>query len=543
MPQKAKPGEKTLLELITQGEIRTSEDLPTLSESEFVQKWGLPLITGVEMETEDYDPGALDAAFAAIPFVGGSIKTGAKLAKEVAKKVGSAYKKSIRPRVFPKKDALLRFNERHDEFMRQSYEETQNIAEFTQEFRRNNPGLRSEAYPLEEMIGTRAPTEFASIEAAPTAQAISRRTRSTIPSINQTADDVAEQITLEFGMSSNVSWNEAQSIVADIGPEGWARYRSELRSLPIEQRELHLENFLSKYRSTGRLTGQEASTAYKVRKFSSKMPDEIMTIDKGRHGELEYISTTVRKNTSQIKLKWSSPSNKNISADLQFKIQRKTDEAGNAFDEISAIGFYASQSSKRYAGRLMGELLKKIPENTVINESSLTYDSLYLLLRQSIKNNAKIIFHKTNPKFPSSARRKQSSGASRLSPWSIKFNESRELYKETGDPRYIDKAVDEIMDEFRGMINEYAEKSPENVVGRPDLKAIKKPGESYLSFHPTPEDYTTKGQFEYNMISIHKMTAALAGIFGYSNKEEFIKFLSYNPESTEAQIFDNEFSI
>ena len=538
MPQKAKPGEKTLLELITQGEIRTSEDLPTLSESEFVQKWGLPLITGVEMETEDYDPGALDAAFAAIPFVGGSIKTGVKLAKEVGKKLSKVYKGSVRPRVFPQKDALLRFNERHDEFMRQPNATQTNIAEFTQEFRRNNPGLRSEAYPLEELwSGIRTP-----IETAPTAQAISRRTRSTIPSINQTADDVADQITLEFGISSNVSWNEAQSIVADIGPEGWARYRSELISLPIEQRELHLENFLSKYRSSGRLTGQEASTAYKVRKFSSKMPDEIMTIDKGRHGELEYISTTVRKNTSQIKLKWSSPSNKNISADLQFKIKSKTDDAGNAFDEISEINFYASESSKRYAGRLMGELLKKIPENTVINESSLTYDSLYLMLRQAIKNNAKIIFHKTNPKFPSSIRRKQSSGASRLSPWSIKFKESRELYKETGDPRHIDKAVDEIMDEFRGMINEYAEKSPENVVGRPDLKAIKKPGESYLSFHPTPEDYITEGKFEYNMISIHKMTAALAGIFGYSNKEEFMKFLSYNPESTEAQIFDNEFS-
>jgi hypothetical protein len=39
------------------------------------------------------------------------------------------------------------------------------------------------------------------------------------------------------------------------------------------------------------------------------------------------------------------------------------------------------------------------------------------------------------------------------------------------------------------------------------------------------------------------MSAALAGIFGYSNKEEFMKFLSYNPESTEAQVFDNEFSL
>ncbi len=64
MAQKAKPGEKTLLELISQGKVRTSEDFTPLSESEFVQKWALPLITGAELETEDYDHGALDAAFA-----------------------------------------------------------------------------------------------------------------------------------------------------------------------------------------------------------------------------------------------------------------------------------------------------------------------------------------------------------------------------------------------------------------------------------------------------------------------------------------------
>ena len=108
MAQKAKPGEKTLLELISQGKVRTSEDFSQLSESEIVQKWVLPFMTGAEMETEDYDPGALDAAFASLGFVGGSLKTGYKLGKEAVKKIGSAYRRSFRPRVFPQKDELLR---------------------------------------------------------------------------------------------------------------------------------------------------------------------------------------------------------------------------------------------------------------------------------------------------------------------------------------------------------------------------------------------------------------------------------------------------
>ena len=112
MPQKAKPDERTILQALSElagyEDVRTSEDLPTLSESKFMQKWGLPLMTGVEMETEDYDPGAVDAAFAALPFVGGPLKTGFKLAKEGVKRAGRAYRRAVRPRVFPVKDELLR---------------------------------------------------------------------------------------------------------------------------------------------------------------------------------------------------------------------------------------------------------------------------------------------------------------------------------------------------------------------------------------------------------------------------------------------------
>ena len=359
--------------------------------------------------------------------------------------------------------------------------------------------------------------------------------------VGMTTDEVVEEIINEYGISSGVSWNNAQAIISDIGEEGWLRFQNEINSLPMSERNLFFDNFIAKYRQAGQLTGQDAAAAYKVRRFSSKMPDEAMTIDRGRHGTIKYTSRTPRKGNSHIELEWEAPGKSWESSSLKFNIKSKVDEAGNSFEEISNIGFFGHPL---YSGRLLNELLKKIPNNAVINESSLTYDSLYLLLRQAIKKNAKIVFHKRNPKSPlSSMRRKQSSGVSSVSKWSHKFENAQELFQSTGDPKHIDRAVDEIMDEFRGMISQYAKKNPERVVGRPGLEAVKEIGADYLSYGADPSEFAKKGTFEYNFISIHKMSAALAGILGYSNKEEFMKFLSYDPESTEAQIFDNEFSL
>ena len=111
MTQKAKPGERTILQALSEmagyEDIRTSEDLGKLSESEIFSEWVLPAITGASAETDEYQPGALDLAFAA-PIVGGSLKTGFKLAKQVGKKLSKIYKGSVRPKVFPQKDELLR---------------------------------------------------------------------------------------------------------------------------------------------------------------------------------------------------------------------------------------------------------------------------------------------------------------------------------------------------------------------------------------------------------------------------------------------------
>jgi hypothetical protein len=537
MAQKAKPGEKTILQALSElagyEDIRTSEDLGKLSESGIFSEWVLPAVTGASAETEEYQPGALDLAFT-VPVVGGSLKTGFKLAKQVGKKLSKAYKGSVRPKIFPQKDELLRESAELERLRTLNYGEEalgQGRAEAAADFFRDNPNLRFDPSQVEGSFASRTPRQAA------TTVGYARQAATPI----RTADEVAESIVNEYGFSSNVSWNDAQAIVSDIGEEGWVQFQNEINRIPLSERNLYFDNFIAKYRHAGQLTGQDAAVVYKTRRFSSRMPDEVMTVNKGRHGELKYTSTTPRKGTSHIELEWESPGKSWESATLKFNIKSKVDEAGNAFEEISNIGFFGHPL---YSGRLLNELLDKIPNNAVINESSLTYDSLYLLLRQAIKKNAKIVFHKRNPKSPSSSmRRKQSSGVSSESRWSHKFENAQELFLSTGDPKHIDRAVDEIMDEFRGMISQYAKKRPERVVGRPGLEAVKEIGADYLSYGADPSEFAKTGRFEYNFISIHKMSAALAGVFGYSNKEEFMKFLSYDPESTEAQIFDNEFSL
>ena len=95
---------------------------------------------------------------------------------------------------------------------------------------------------------------------------------------------------------------------------------------------------------------------------------------------------------------------------------------------------------------------------------------------------------------------------------------------ETGS--HADEATDSVITELNKMINQYTKKGM--VEGVPDFQS---PSWNHL------------GKISYNAISVHKLGALVAGVFGFKNREAFMEFLSYNPESTEAQIFDNEFSL
>ena len=90
-----------------------------------------------------------------------------------------------------------------------------------------------------------------------------------------------------------------------------------------------------------------------------------------------------------------------------------------------------------------------------------------------------------------------------------------------------DEATDRVIAELDKMIKEYSKKAPGMVEGIPEFK----------------RQASREGYIEYNPISVQKLGVLIAGALGFKNKEAFIDFVSHDPESVEAQVFDNEFSL
>ena len=538
MPQKARPEERTILQALAElagyEDVRTSEDLPTLSESKFMQRWGLPLMTGVEMETEDYDPGAVDAAFAALPFVGGPLKAGFKLAKEGAKRVGSAYRRAVRPRVFPQKDELLREERLQRQWGSVEPEEslgiTERISNQLLDMRQRlglepssgsyQPGTYAQQV-AEEAVPTQQTSLFGDLAPAP--QPVAQAARTSDQSIQHIVSETQGMIRGGVG-GGDLTYNQARAIFQDIGEQGFDEFKEELLSMPQDARELAVDNFMAKYKlGAGALSGQEAAAAYKQARFTSKMPDQVISTKRGS-ANLEVKTYRTSGTTSHISLD-IEPANLSRRwkgrAYINFSIEKVTDSAGKTFDRVSDIHYYAHGSEigakLRYSGLLMHELLKKVPKGTVIDESMLTYDSLYSLIRTAMKTNSKIIFN--NPKL--AKRFSQSSAPSEMTHISHLYNEA----VKTGDDHVIDNAVDKVMVTLGDMIEQARSKGL--VEGLPEFKKGTMGG----------------GDISYNAISVEKLGALVAGAFGFKNREELMKFLSYDPESTESQVFDREFSL
>ena len=91
-----------------------------------------------------------------------------------------------------------------------------------------------------------------------------------------------------------------------------------------------------------------------------------------------------------------------------------------------------------------------------------------------------------------------------------------------------DEATDRVIAELDKMIKDYSKKAPGMVEGIPEFKSRPSRGPGYI---------------QYNPISVHKLGVLIAGALGFKNKEAFIDFVSHDPESVEAQVFDSEFSL
>ena len=240
---------------------------------------------------------------------------------------------------------------------------------------------------------------------------------------------------------------------------------------------------------------------------------------------------------------------------------------------FSGVGNVNKAVQKMHNGRMLSDFISFALKNDwVIMERSMTLDSLYALLHQSIKQKAQIIFDasKRSTQYPSSG--------GGHSVWS-KLSQSA-LVDEKGD--FVEEGVDKILRDIEGMIEnarskslvsgeagfevtselrkdapaqmtrkgkkiiraEIEDKFPELKVdkeGRKKLKELREREIRKIEQESVHHRTTSVGkEIAYNAITIKKFGGFAASALGLDSVEEFQEFLNYNPESMEAQVFDNE---
>jgi len=240
---------------------------------------------------------------------------------------------------------------------------------------------------------------------------------------------------------------------------------------------------------------------------------------------------------------------------------------------FSGVGNVNKVVQKMHNGRMLSDFISFALKNDwVIMERSMTLDSLYALLHQSIKQKAQIIFDasKRGTQYPSSG--------GGHSVWS-KLSQSV-LVDEKGD--FVGEGVDKVLRDLERMIEnarskgrvsgeagfevtselrpaapaqmtregqkiiraEIEAKFPELKVDKEGRKKLKELREIEIkkieqeSIHHRTTDVGK--EIAYNAITIKKFGGFVASALGLDSVEEFQEFLNYNPESMEAQVFDNE---
>ena len=181
--------------------------------------------------------------------------------------------------------------------------------------------------------------------------------------------------------------------------------------------------------------------------------------------------------------------------------------SGKDVQIIENFDFYAGANKGTIqAGRLVKEFMKRLPKGSLIQEDSMTFDSLLLLLRTAVKENAKIMFDsgkivKTNP--------------STKSFFSKYFSD----VWASGSQKNKKEAFNKFTDHVDKML------SKANVQGKPDFRMK-----------------GTSQSIDYNAVRVQKVMGIAATSLGFKNYEEFEKFLNYDPNSVESKVFDDEIS-
>ena len=276
------------------------------------------------------------------------------------------------------------------------------------------------------------------------------------------------------------------------------------KPIPLAQRAISKKSNI--------LKGDKASQKYNKAKITGGDDEESynLVIKEGNR-VTQLIRDNADKNNSSYSFSMASEKGKG-SARINFSVSKakydgttgKPLQGGESVPVLKGFSFYSSDKMGTVqAGRLVQELMKRLPKGAVIEEKAMTIDSLLLLLRTATKQKAKIMFD---------------SGERASSAVSTKSAFSKYIGKANESGKGRTKAYKDFMDHVDNML------SKANVVGKPDFKV------------------TSGGGVTYNTVKIQKVMGIAATSLGFKNYDEFEKFLNYDSDSVESKVFDDEIS-
>jgi hypothetical protein len=285
--------------------------------------------------------------------------------------------------------------------------------------------------------------------------------------------------------------------------------------------------------------------------------------------------------TDHIKMSSFSPKTGEVMTNMEFKLNNIGGK--KLLEDSSFFQVGESGTAKMHSGVMMNDFIANVLRNDWIigPNNEYTFDSLLPLIQRAVSNKMQIIF---NPSYS----RMSSSGGGHSKWGNLSFtamvNERGEfvgegldtVFKEledqiklgekyggiVGKPEFqklssrtltrsqlTPVAREKIIKEhgakkgkeiIEDMINEY------KFIGKPDSHVISPPNVKPIvtvgDIRKIGYEKKFKGSIEitYNSMTIKKLKGMVAGALGMSSAKEFDEFLNYNPESMEAQVFDNE---
>jgi len=263
--------------------------------------------------------------------------------------------------------------------------------------------------------------------------------------------------------------------------------------------------------------------------------------------------------TDYIKMSSFSPKTGEVMTNMEFKLNNIGGK--KLLEDSSFFQVGESGTAKMHSGVMMNDFIANVLRNDWIisPNNEYTFDSLLPLIQRAVSNKMQIIF---NPSYS----RMSSSGGGHSKWGNLSFTA---MVNERGE--FVGEGLDTVFKELEDQIK-LGEKYG-GIVGKPEFqklssrtltraqltpvargKIIKehgaKKGKEIIedmikkykdSGHPmTGDKFKGSTEITYNSMTIKKLKGMVAGALGMSSAKEFDEFLNYNPESMEAQVFDNE---